>query len=56
VIHHIEVCSYPNWIGNAQERFVKLDGGVLVLSTTKPMIVQGVTRSAELVWERVGQD
>jgi len=56
VIHHIEVCSYPNWIGNAQERFVKLDGGVLVLSTTKPMIVQGVTRSAELVWERVSQD
>ena len=20
VIHHIEVCSYPNWIGNAEER------------------------------------
>jgi hypothetical protein len=33
VIHHIEVCSYPNWIGNAQVRFAKLDGDVLVLST-----------------------
>ena len=55
VIHHIEVCSYPNWIGNAQVRFVKLEGDLLVLSS-KPMTFQGVTRSAELVWERVGQD
>jgi len=55
VIHHIEVCSYPNWIGNAQVRFAKREGDLLVLST-KPMTFQGVTRSAELVWERVGQD
>jgi hypothetical protein len=26
VIHHIELCSNPNWIGNAQVRFAKLDG------------------------------
>lgn len=55
VIHHIEVCSYPNWIGNAQVRFVKLDGDVLTLST-RPMSLQGVERTAELVWERVGLD
>jgi hypothetical protein len=55
VIHHIEVCSYPNWIGNAQVRFAKREGDLLVLSTTKPVTFQGVTRSAELVWERVGQ-
>jgi Lipocalin-like domain len=55
VIHHIEVCSYPNWIGNAQVRFAKLEGDLLMLST-KPMTFQGVTRSAELVWERVGHD
>lgn len=54
-IHHIEVCSYPNWIGNAQVRFVRLDGDLLVLST-KPMIFQGVEGRAELVWERVGRD
>jgi len=30
VIHHIEVCSYPNWIGNAQVRFAKLDGDLLI--------------------------
>jgi hypothetical protein len=55
VIHHIEICSYPNWIGNAQVRFARLEGDLLVLST-KPMVFQGVTRSAELVWERVGHD
>ncbi|MCT0213314.1 MULTISPECIES: lipocalin-like domain-containing protein [Synechococcales] len=55
VVHHIEVCSYPNWIGNAQVRFAKLDGDVLVLST-KPMLFQGVERRAELVWERIGHD
>jgi hypothetical protein len=55
VIHHIEVCSYPNWIGNAQVRFAKREGDLLVFST-KPMTFQGVTRSAELVWERVGHD
>jgi Lipocalin-like domain len=55
VIHHIEVCSYPNWIGNAQVRYANLDGDVLVLST-KPMIFQGVERRAELVWDRVGRD
>jgi hypothetical protein len=55
VIHHIEVCSYPNCIGNAQVRFAKLDGDLLTLST-KPMTFQGVERRAELVWERVGHD
>jgi Lipocalin-like domain len=55
VIHHIEVSSYPNWIGNAQVRFAKLDGDLLTLST-KPMTFHGVQRRAELVWERVGHD
>jgi hypothetical protein len=55
VIHHIEVCSYPNWIGNAQVRFAELDGDLLTLST-KPMMFQGVERSAHLIWERVGHD
>ena len=55
VIHHIEVCSYPNWIGNAQVRFAKLHDNLLELST-RPMTFQGVERRAELIWERVGQD
>jgi hypothetical protein len=55
VIHHIQICSFPNWIGNAQVRFANLDGDLLTLST-KPMTFQGVERSAHLVWERVGRD
>ena len=55
VIHHIEVCSFPNWIGNAQVRFAKLDGDVLTLST-RPMMLQGRERRAEVVWDRVGRD
>ena len=55
VIHHIQICSFPNWIGNAQVRFANLDGNLLTLST-KPMTFQGVERSAHLVWERVGRD
>jgi len=42
VIHHVEICSYPNWIGNAQVRYAKLDGDVLRL-TSKPMTAQGWT-------------
>jgi hypothetical protein len=55
VIHHIEVCSYPNWIGNAQVRLAKLDGDLLTLSA-KPMTFQGGERTAQLVCERVGRD
>jgi hypothetical protein len=50
VVHHIEVCSYPNWIGDAQERFATLDGDLLTLST-KPMTFQGVERTVEFLWE-----
>jgi lipocalin-like protein len=55
VIHHIEVSSHPNRIGDAQERFATPDGDTLTLSA-EPMISQGEERTAELVWERVGRD
>jgi hypothetical protein len=51
VIHHIEVCLYPNGIGTAQTRSVDLDGQVLTLTTT-PMVIQGVERSTVVVWDR----
>ncbi|HMG25340.1 MAG TPA: lipocalin-like domain-containing protein [Acidimicrobiia bacterium] len=54
VVHHIEVCSFPNWVGDAQVRFAELDGDTLTLST-KPMTFQGVERTAALVWDRVGR-
>jgi hypothetical protein len=55
VIHHIEVCSFPNWIGNAQVRMAELHDDVLTLRT-RPMMLQGRERRAEVVWDRVGRD
>ena len=51
VIHHVEVCSIPDWVGTAQVRSAKLEGDRLTLSF-EPMIIQGVERRGELVWER----
>ena len=53
VIHHVEVCSFPNWVGTDQVRSVKLDGDRLALSTTPTAPEE---RTDELVWERVGHD
>jgi hypothetical protein len=52
VIHHIQVCIFPNWIGVDQERFFKLDGSRLTLSTP-PILQKGTEQTAHLIWERV---
>ena len=51
VIHHVEVSSYPNWIGEDQVRFYKFEGDKLILSTP-PMIFGGKQQSGYLIWER----
>jgi hypothetical protein len=52
VIHHVEVCSFPNWVGTDQVRSVKLDGDRLALRTT-PTAPEDP--ADEMVWERVGR-
>lgn len=49
VIHHIEACTYPNWIGSNQVRMVKLEGDRLTLLSLAAL--DGGT--AELVWQRM---
>ena len=51
VIHHVEVCLFPNWVGNDQKRTYKFDDNKLTLST--PLPGGNIQRSAHLVWERV---
>jgi hypothetical protein len=51
VIHHVEVCLFPNWVGNDQKRTFQVDGNRLILST--PLPGGDIQRSAHLVWERV---
>jgi hypothetical protein len=50
--HHIELCSYQNWVGTDQVRNLRVDGRRLSL-TTPPLSINGATQSNELVWERV---
>lgn len=51
VIHHVEVSFFPNWIGMDQQRFFRLDGNKLYLSTP-PMLVSGKQQTSHLIWER----
>ena len=54
VIHHIEACLYPNWIGTTQERQAVIDGGNLILKTDPPKTRRGVQTSA-VTWSRAVQ-
>ena len=51
VIHHIEVCLFPNWIGSDQVRYLKFEGNRMFLSTP-PIPVSGKMQTAHLIWER----
>lgn len=51
VIHRLEQCTFPNWIGSEQVRFARFDGPRLVLETP-PMPMGGLDVVSRLVWER----
>ncbi|MCB1118231.1 MAG: lipocalin-like domain-containing protein [Chlamydiia bacterium] len=52
VIHDVKLSSYPNFIGQTIERYVRLEGGVLY-QTTEPFFMHGKTQSIHLVLNRV---
>lgn len=54
IIHHIELSLFPNWIGIDQERFFDFQEDRLTLSTP-PFLLEGINRTAQLVWEKVDQ-
>jgi 3-hydroxybutyryl-CoA dehydrogenase len=51
VIHRIEQCTHPNWVGTDQVRFYHFEGGRLILETP-PMPMEGRQTVSRLVWER----
>jgi hypothetical protein len=52
VTHRLEDCTFPNWIGTAQVRFVRPSGDRLVLET--PPLPSGDRQAvSRLVWERI---
>jgi hypothetical protein len=52
VTHHLEICSFPNWVGTEQRRFYEFDGDLLVLSTP-PISLGGESTVSTLLWEPI---
>jgi hypothetical protein len=52
VIHHVRGASYPNWIGNNQIRYYRIENNRLVLSTP-PLVLNGQSFEYVLAWERM---
>jgi len=52
VIHKIEQCTFPNWIGKELLRYAALNGKILIL-TTDPFLYEGKKAIAEVIWKRV---
>src|SRR5262245_33600708 len=51
VVHHIEVGSFPNWVGRGHVRSARFEGSDrLVLSL--PMPIGGVDQAAYFTWQR----
>jgi Lipocalin-like domain len=48
----VEVSLFPNWLGGYQERYYRIEGKTLSVSTT-PTLVDGREQVAYLVFERV---
>lgn len=52
VIHHVKICSFPNWVNTEQRRAFKFNNGQLLL-TARGIQSGNKTVDAYLVWQRV---
>jgi hypothetical protein len=52
VIHHVQICSFPNWVNTEQRRAFNFNDGQLHL-TAFGIQSGGETVDAHLVWRRV---
>jgi hypothetical protein len=50
VIHHVEICSFPNWIGTDQKRFFEFSDERLILRVRNTLA--GQDGDNRLVWQR----
>lgn len=50
--HHVEVSSFPNWVGVTLERTIRITGDRLTISTA-PTLIDGEQQTAHLIFERV---
>ncbi len=55
VVHHrADVSVIPGWVGQTQNRKVRMEGDSLILSTADPAILSGRKANAVITWQRVG--
>ncbi len=52
VLHHVDVCLFPNWVGRDQVRIFDLRGNTLALKTI-PDSKDEHGRQGYLIWERI---
>ncbi len=53
VVHRLEGCTFPNWIGSEQRRLYEFAGNRLTLTTPR-IRMRDAEAVGTLVWERVG--
>jgi lipocalin-like protein len=54
VVHHVEVASFPEWVGGAQVRYATLEGETLTIKTPPlPRFPDGRKQIFTLIWRRV---
>ena len=53
VVHHLEMCSIPNWIGGDQVRYFDLQTGRLALKTPSSRLPSGDEAVLTLIWEKL---
>ncbi len=52
VIHHVSICSFPNWVNTKQRRAFKFKNGQLLLSAHGVKLANEKV-DAHIVWQRV---
>jgi hypothetical protein len=52
LIHHLKLCSFENWVGTDQHRYVQLNKNTLILSTP-PSLFHGQKGIGRLTWQRI---
>jgi len=50
--HSMFISLFPNWVGQTQPRVVRIEGGMLNLSTASPIISAGKLVNSYLQWRR----
>ena len=52
LIHHLRLCSFENWVGTDQHRYVQLNKSTLTLSTPSSLF-HGQKGIGRLTWQRI---